>query len=61
VKRTIPAGESGVVRLALCDMGARRVRRALRGRRALLARVEVTATAAAGPPTVVDRRLDVSG
>jgi tripartite motif-containing protein 71 len=61
VKRTIPAGESGIVRLALSEANARRLRRALRGRRGLVARVQLTATAAAGPPTVVDRRLSVSG
>jgi tripartite motif-containing protein 71 len=61
VKRTIPAGESAIVRLALSDAGARRLRRALRGRRGLVARVQLTATAAAGSPTVVDRRLAVSG
>jgi hypothetical protein len=61
VKRTIPAGESAIVRLRLSSAGARRLRRALRGRRGLVARVQLTATAAAGPPTVVDRRLTVSG
>jgi DNA-binding beta-propeller fold protein YncE len=61
VNRTIPAGESAIVRLTLSDAGARRLRRALRGRRGLVARVQLTATAAAGPPTVVDRRLTVSG
>src|SRR4051794_34710252 len=45
VKRTIPAGESGIVRLALSNADARRLRRALRGRRGLLARVQLTATA----------------
>src|SRR4051794_21021016 len=61
VKRPIPAGESAIVRLALSDRDASRLRRALRGRRGLVARVQLTATAAAGPPTVVDRRLTVSG
>jgi DNA-binding beta-propeller fold protein YncE len=61
LKRTIPAGESAIVRLRLSSAGARRLRRALRGRRGLVARVQLTATAAAGPPTVVDRRLTVSG
>jgi DNA-binding beta-propeller fold protein YncE len=60
VKRSIPAGESAVVRLTLSDANARRLRRALRGRRGLVARVQLTATPAAGPPTVVDRRLTVS-
>jgi DNA-binding beta-propeller fold protein YncE len=58
-KRTIPAGESAIVRLTLSNSGAKRLRRALRGRRGLLARVQLTATAAAGPPTVVDQRLNV--
>ena len=60
VKRTIPAGESGIVRLALSNADARRLRRALRGRRGLLARVQLTATADAGPPTVIDQRLTVT-
>ncbi len=61
VKQTIPAGESAIVRLTLSDARARRLRKALRGRRGLVARVALTATAAAGPPTVVDQRLTVSG
>jgi tripartite motif-containing protein 71 len=61
VKRTIPAGESAIVRLTLSEAGARRLRRALRGRHGLAARVQLTATAAAGPPTVVDQQLNVSG
>jgi tripartite motif-containing protein 71 len=61
VKLNIGAGESAIVRLRLPDAGARRLRRALRGRRGLVARVQLTATAAAGPPTVVDQRLTVSG
>jgi hypothetical protein len=36
------------------------LRRALRGRRGLLARVQLTATADAGPPTVIDQRLTVT-
>src|SRR4051794_2545603 len=61
VTRPIPAGESAIVRLALSDRDAARLRRALRGRRGLLATVQLSATAAAGPPTVVDQRLTVSG
>jgi hypothetical protein len=61
VKRTLPAGDSAIVRLTLSDAGARRLRRALRGRHGLVARVQLTATAAAGAPTVVDQRLKVSG
>jgi hypothetical protein len=61
VKQTIPAGESAIVRLKLSDARAARLRKALRGRRGLVARVALTATAAAGPPTVVDQRLTVSG
>jgi DNA-binding beta-propeller fold protein YncE len=61
VKREIAAGESGIVRLALSDRDARRLRRALRGRRGLLARVQLTASATAGEPTVVDRALNVTG
>jgi tripartite motif-containing protein 71 len=61
VKQTIPAGESAIVRLKLTDAQARRLRKALRGRRGLVARVALTATAAAGPPTVFDQRLAVTG
>src|SRR3954471_22097346 len=61
VKRTIPAGESAIVRLTLTDSGAKRLRRALRGRHGLVASLAITATADAGPPTAVDRRLTVSG
>jgi tripartite motif-containing protein 71 len=61
VKRAIPAGESGVVRLALSDRDAARLRRALRGRRGLVARLQLTATAAAGEPTTVERTLSVTG
>jgi len=61
VKQTIPAGESAIVRLKLSDARARRLRKALRGRQGLVARVALSATAAAGPPTVVDQRLTVSG
>ena len=59
VKRTLPAGESAIVRLGLSNADARRLRRALRGRRGLVARIQLTATADAGPPTVVGQRLDV--
>jgi tripartite motif-containing protein 71 len=61
VKQTIPAGESAIVRLKLTDAQAKRLRKALRGRRGLVARVALTATAAAGPPTVFDQRLAVTG
>ena len=61
VNQTIPAGESAIVRLKLSDARARRLRKALRGRQGLVARVALSATAAAGPPTVVDQRLTVSG
>jgi tripartite motif-containing protein 71 len=61
VRREIPAGESGVIRLALSEAKARRLRRALRGRRGLVAEVQLTATATAGEPTVVDRTLKVTG
>jgi tripartite motif-containing protein 71 len=61
VKRAIPAGESGVVRLALSDRNAARLRRALRGRRGLVAEVQLRATATAGEPTTVTRTLTVTG
>ena len=59
--RALPAGESAVVRLALSDADARRLRRTLRGGHGLLARLQLVARAAAGEPTVVDQRLAVSG
>jgi len=61
VRREVPAGESGVVRLELSDRNAARLGRALRGRRGLVARVQLTATAAAGEPTTVERALSVTG
>jgi tripartite motif-containing protein 71 len=61
VRRTIPAGESAVVRLSVSRAGARRLRRALRGRRGLVANLEISATAVAGQPTVRTERLRVSG
>jgi hypothetical protein len=61
VRRTLPAGESRIVRLSLSRSGVRRLRRALRGRSGLVASVDLTATAPAGQPTVRTQRLRVTG
>jgi tripartite motif-containing protein 71 len=61
LKVPIPAGDAKVVRLVVGDAQARRLRKALRGRRGLVAALQVTATAAAGQPTVVARDLKLTG
>jgi tripartite motif-containing protein 71 len=61
VTRDIAAGESGVIRLTVSRAQVRRLRRALRGRRGLVVRVQLTAAAAAGEPTTVERTLNVTG
>lgn len=58
---TIPAGESRVVRLVLSPAKARKLRKVLRGRRGLAATIELIATAAAGEPSEVTKRLNVTG
>jgi sugar lactone lactonase YvrE len=61
IRRQLPAGDTHVVRLTITRAQVRRLRRALHGRRGLLADVEVTATPAAGQPTVVTRELKLRG
>jgi DNA-binding beta-propeller fold protein YncE len=61
VKLPLPAADTRVVRLALSGADAARLRKALRGRRGLVAGLELTATAAAGQPTVVSKELKVTG
>ncbi len=61
VRRSLPAGESRIVRLSLSRTGVRRLRRGLRGRNGMLASIELTATAPAGQPTVRTQRLRVTG
>jgi DNA-binding beta-propeller fold protein YncE len=58
-RMTIPAGESRIVRLALSRAKALKLGRALRGRRGLAATIELIATAAAGEPTELTKRLNV--
>jgi tripartite motif-containing protein 71 len=60
-KVALPAGETRIVRLALSRSSARRLRRALHGRRGLVATIQVSATASAGEPSEIARRLQVSG
>jgi tripartite motif-containing protein 71 len=60
-RATLPAGETRILRLALKASTARRLRRALRGRRGLLTTVQITATASAGEPTALTRRLQTTG
>jgi sugar lactone lactonase YvrE len=55
----VPSGESKVVRFALSRKDVGRLRRALRGKRAMVADISVTATAAAGEPTQISQRLQL--
>jgi hypothetical protein len=58
--RSLAAGRTTVLRPTLTARDARRLRRALHGRRGLLATVRVTAKASASAATVVTRRYDVT-
>jgi tripartite motif-containing protein 71 len=60
-KMRLPAGETRIVRLALSRASARRLRRALHGRRGLVATIQLTATASAGEPSEITKRLQASG
>jgi DNA-binding beta-propeller fold protein YncE len=57
-KRTLGAGDIATVKLTLSRTDARRLTKALRGRRAIKASVQLTATAEAGQPTARTLRLD---
>ncbi|HEV7806927.1 MAG TPA: NHL repeat-containing protein [Solirubrobacteraceae bacterium] len=57
VKATVPAGETKVVRLTLSRRQVKRLRKAMGRRRGLTLTLQVLATAAAGAPAAVDRRL----
>jgi len=57
----LPAGETRIVRLTLSRASVRRLRKALRGRRGLEATIQVTATASAGEPSAITKRLQASG
>jgi DNA-binding beta-propeller fold protein YncE len=58
--RSLAAGRTTLLRPALSARDARRLRRALRGRRGLVATVRVTARASASASTVVTRRYTVT-
>jgi DNA-binding beta-propeller fold protein YncE len=60
-KLEVPAGETTLVRLAVSRTSVARLRKALRGRRGLVATIQVTATASAGEPSEIARRLQASG
>ncbi|MEA2360032.1 MAG: tripartite motif-containing protein 71 [Solirubrobacteraceae bacterium] len=57
IRQQFAAGDTHVVRLTITRAQVTRLRRALHGRRSLLANLEVTATPAAGQPTVVAKEL----
>lgn len=60
-KTTIAAGASKVVRLKLSRKQVARLRKAMGRRRGLTVTLQVTATAEAGEPTAVSRRLTARG
>ena len=60
-KTKVPAGESKIVRLTLTSAQVRRMRKAMGKRRGLTVTLQIVATAAAGAPTAVSRRLTVAG
>ena len=53
----LPAGESKIVRLTLSRTQVARLRKAMKRRRGLTVTLQIVATAAAGEPTAVSRRL----
>jgi hypothetical protein len=57
IRQQFAAGDTHVVRLTITRAQVKRLRRALHGRRSLLANLEVTATPAAGQPTLVAKEL----
>jgi hypothetical protein len=59
--QTLPAGNTVTVRPRLSVAGVRSLARALKGKRALTARIQVTATTTDTPPTVVTRTVNVTG
>jgi tripartite motif-containing protein 71 len=58
---SLPAAQARTIRPTLSASDMRRLRRALHGRRGLVADVRVTASARDSAPTVVTRRYDVTG
>jgi DNA-binding beta-propeller fold protein YncE len=61
LRLTIPAGESRILRLTMSRAEAQRLRKALAGRLGLAATIQLAATAAAGEPTDVTKRLLLTG
>jgi len=61
VTTQLPAGETKVVRLALSRTQVARLRRALGKRRGLTLTLQLLATADAGDPTTVSRRVSATG
>jgi hypothetical protein len=59
--QSLPAGKTVTVRPRLSAAGVRTLRRAMGSRRALVADVRVTATTSDSAPTVVTRRVNVTG
>ncbi|MDA0180678.1 NHL repeat-containing protein [Solirubrobacter phytolaccae] len=59
--QTLPAGNTVTVRPRLSQAGVRSLARALKGKRALTADVQVTATTTDTSPRVVTRRINVTG
>lgn len=59
--QTLPAGSTATVRPRLSVAQVRTLARALKGKRALTANVQVTATTTDTPPRVVTRRVNVTG
>ncbi len=57
-QRKLAAGQSAVLRLSLSAKSATKLRKALGGRKAIAASVQITATADAGEPTSQTLRLD---
>ena len=57
----LPAGESKIVRVKLTRAQVARLRKAMKRRRGLTVTLQVVATAAAGEPTAVSRRLVATG
>ena len=57
VKLTLGAGETKIVRPTLSQANARRLAKALRGRRALEVNVQIAAKATTGEPAAVTKRL----
>lgn len=59
--QTLPAGNTVTVRPRLSVAGVRTLARALKGKRALTANVQVTATTTDTPPAVVTKKISVTG